>query len=691
MMKKIITFFYFSVCIYLINGCTKPFDVPPANDTLTIHANSTIRQLKLLHVKNNFERVTDDLIVSGVVIANDQSGNWYKQIIIQDESGGIVIRMDGNNLFANYPVGRKIAVKAKGLYLGDYGGTIQLGAGIDNTDPNNPTLIPIPIALLDKYILKGNFNNEVKPKLVNINALSVNLQDTLQSTLIQLADVEFAENELDKTYADAVGKQAANLTIKNCLGNNIILRTSGYANFASLKIPSGNGYLTAVYAIFGSTKQLLIRDTSDVHFFKPRCGNTSISKITIASVRKSYNGMPFSYNEYKSINGIVISDAGSGNIPDNEMVIQEDGNLPGILIRFNSMHHFKLGDSVSVQLNQSVLTKENGSLFLKNMDTTAVIKIAESKKITPRLVSIQQLYDNLINWESTLIQLNYPMLNGNLWNQTVQLSDASGNIDVYTYPTAVFYNSAIPSQTIHKLTGILSARQSGAAIILRNLNDIELLTGGNANLSNAIYLNQSPLLLNFDDIANRLPIGFFVYTNAANNSLGSLANFNASKTSWGNTTGGFKNCASANGLSANATSTQQDNTSNRAIALRQTGAGGFDPGAAFVLHLGNTTGKKNIQLTFQLQSLDVNSARTTNWTVEYGLGDNPTTFNSIAATGLLSSGNSQFGSQVIQINFGALLNNIPTEIWIRIVTKAATSGTGSRPVTAIDDVTLSWE
>uniref|UniRef100_UPI0020A44DC7 hypothetical protein n=1 Tax=Hydrotalea flava TaxID=714549 RepID=UPI0020A44DC7 len=145
------------------------------------------------------------------------------------------------------------------------------------------------------------------------------------------------------------------------------------------------------------------------------------------------------------------------------------------------------------------------------------------------------------------------------------------------------------------------------------------------------------------------------------------------------------------GLPANATTTQQDNAMNRAVALRQTGTGGYDPGAAFVLHLANTSGKKNIQLAFEWQSLDQNSTRTSNWVIEYALGENPTIFNTITSTGSLQSGNGQFGSQPIQVNFGSLLNNIPTEVWIRVVSKTATSGTGSRPVTALDDLKLSWE
>jgi len=686
----------FTICNWLVfsfllfNSCTKPFDTPPENNVALPNANTTIRNIKLLHVKNNFEKIMDDFIIQGIVIANDKSGNWYKQIIIQDESGGIVIRMDANNLYTNFQVGRKVAIKLKDLYLGDYGGVIQLGMGIDNADPNNPTLLPIPMSLFDKYIIKGSFNNVVAPKSVNINAFTTNLQDTLQSTLIQLDNVEFSISDIDKTFADALNKQALNLTIKNCSGNTIALRSSGYADFASFKVPTGNGKLIAVYSIFGNTKQLFIRDTLDVNFQNPRCGNAGITKITISELRNIYSSTPFVFNDNKLITGIVITDAANGNIASNEMVVQENNNGAGIVVRLKEIHHYKLGDSLSIFLKDGILSKENGILVLKNIDSSAIQINANTKTIEAKQMTIQQLKLNAKLLESNLIQISYPVLNGSVWNEHMIISDVTGTINCNTLLPASFYNVNLPSQPIKTITGWLSFIDTLPVLYIRNLNDVELLPPNNSNLSNAIYLNTSPLVFNFNDIGNGLPTGCFVYTNATNNSLGTVATFNVAKTSWGNTSGGFKNCASALSLSSSATSSQQDNATNRAIALRQTSTGGFDPGAAFVLHLANTLGKKNLQISFQLQSLDVNSARTTNWVIEYGLGETPNIFNQVPVTGNLFTGNSQFSSQNVLVNFNNLLNNVGSEIWIRIVAKTATSGTGSRPVSAIDDLVISW-
>jgi hypothetical protein len=108
--------------------------------------------------------------------------------------------------------------------------------------------------------------------------------------------------------------------------------------------------------------------------------------------------------------------------------------------------------------------------------------------------------------------------------------------------------------------------------------------------------------------------------------------------------------------------------------------------------LDNTTAKTNFQLSFLLQSLDATpGGRTTVWQVDYGLGDNPTTFTSVATTpATLTTNLGTFASVPVTVNFGNALNNLNQKVWIRIITLAATTGSGNRPSTAIDNVQLSW-
>ncbi|GAC1396433.1 MAG: hypothetical protein NVSMB63_16900 [Sediminibacterium sp.] len=251
-------------------NCHKEFDEPPVYTGTAVTANMTIRSLRNMHTTGSHEQVLSDEVIEGIVIANDSQDNFYKSIVIQDSTGGITVRMDGFSLHHTYPVGRKLYIRLKGLWLGDYGKMIQLGAGVDKTNPASPELTAIPQPVFDRHIVKGSLNNEVIPKQVTMDELT----DSMQSRLIVINNVEFAVADTGRTYADAVNKLATNHTLKTCGGGSLYVRTGGFAKFAALRTPRGNGSITGIYSVFRTEKQLLIRDTADVRMNGLRCTGT---------------------------------------------------------------------------------------------------------------------------------------------------------------------------------------------------------------------------------------------------------------------------------------------------------------------------------------------------------------------------------------------------------------------------------
>lgn len=211
-----------------------------------------------------------------------------------------------------------------------------------------------------------------------------------------------------------------------------------------------------------------------------------------------------------------------------------------------------------------------------------------------------------------------------------------------------------------------------------------------SNLHAQLSLTNSPYQQSFDGIGSGLPTGWEVRTGATPSALGNAATFANSATSWLTTTGNFRNVASASGLSSSSTSAEQSGSSNRALAVRQTGSFG-DPGAAFYLQLQNTTSKTGFKLSFQLQSLDISSTRTTTWTVQYGIGASPTSFTAAQSiTGTVTTGGSSFTNNTINVDFGSQLDNISDVVWIRIAATPASSGSGNRPTTGIDNAEITW-
>jgi hypothetical protein len=143
-------------------------------------------------------------------------------------------------------------------------------------------------------------------------------------------------------------------------------------------------------------------------------------------------------------------------------------------------------------------------------------------------------------------------------------------------------------------------------------------------------------------------------------------------------------------LNMGSDSAAQVTAANRALGVRQTGSGGYDPGAAFVFQITNTNGKNNLKMDFLLQSLDTSSPRTTTWLVDYALGDNPVSFAPATVTGTLTTGNKVFSSNAISVTFPAAVNNQSQKLWIRVVTLTMSAGSSNRTSTAIDDVKFTW-
>ena len=205
-----------------------------------------------------------------------------------------------------------------------------------------------------------------------------------------------------------------------------------------------------------------------------------------------------------------------------------------------------------------------------------------------------------------------------------------------------------------------------------------------------ITLTGSSYTQDFDGIGTGFPVGWKVKLHATATSLGTDTVLTTTKTKWTNTTKGAYNYASADGLTSTSDSAAQMSSTDRALGFRQTSTVG-EPGIAFTMQIANTTDMNSFNLAFKLQSLDASSPRIATWKVQYATGTTPTTFTDLTTTpATLTTGGSTFTNTDVTINFGALLDNQSGPVWIRVLTLTATTGSGNRPTSAIDDVNLTW-
>lgn len=455
----------------LVSCLKKEYDVPP--DTRgydpQIPVTASIAQLKAMP---QLKEITEDMVVYGIVIADDRSGNFYKQIVIQDSTGGMTLLIEDNSLYNDYPIGRKIYIKCKGLYLGNYNDLPQLGFIPDDQG----SVTGIPSTLLDNFIVKANYPNTITPKEVTLSEVAAgNL--TLLNTLITIKDVEFDSLQVYKKYADPAPTTGTNRTIKSCDGSSIILRTSGYSKFQPYLIPAGNGTITGVYTIFKGSPQLVIRDTSDVKFTGTRCNGQVINPPppavteSLANVKALYTGVSMSAPNVK-IKCVVISDKAGNNTSSGKLMTIQDGNT-GIIVFFSNNHNFVMGDSLIIDLNGGTLSEYGGALQITNISTSNAEKVGTGY-VAPKQITLAALNADFEAHESTLVKIvNASVAGGGTYQGNKTLSDGSGStISLYTTSSATFRNDNVPT-TPKTFIGVVGQFNTTKQLQIRNLNDVQ--------------------------------------------------------------------------------------------------------------------------------------------------------------------------------------------------------------------------
>ena len=265
--------------VLFMGSCEKDLDTPPLR-TIDAEPNFTISELlELYNGSEEFftiplmtftdpvtgEEYTEEAVLEVIVIANDHSGNFYRQLIIQDETAGIELKVHQTNLHEQYPVGQKLYIKTEGLILNSFGGIVQLGGNIFES-ATGPRLGGIEPENISQHLIRLPGGETPSPAVVSLGDADL---DAHIYTMVTLHDVQFSTGELGNTFANP--NQTTNRLMVDCQGNSIIVRTSSFANFAGYDLPEGNGTITAILSKFVNDYQLLIHSYEDLDMTGERC------------------------------------------------------------------------------------------------------------------------------------------------------------------------------------------------------------------------------------------------------------------------------------------------------------------------------------------------------------------------------------------------------------------------------------
>jgi len=216
-------------------------------------------------------QITQNYVLKLKVTANDITGNHFKYFYGQDETGGIRINVDMNDMYGDprFKIGATVTVSLKDLYVGTIGGEHQIG------ELFGTSVGRITAGNIYKYF----FRNENPISIVTPAERTINQITTADvGKWIKIKNVQFDDSELGKKYATTSG--TTNRTLKDCSGSSIILRTSNFAVFGdgnynpygislpatSETVSAKRGDLVGILGYFNGTYQMFINNLDGVQF-----------------------------------------------------------------------------------------------------------------------------------------------------------------------------------------------------------------------------------------------------------------------------------------------------------------------------------------------------------------------------------------------------------------------------------------
>lgn len=276
-----------------------------------IPVNKTVADIKETAAEIVAQYPYDD-VIEAYVVSSDEKGNFFKSISLQTlatattPSVGFSVPVDATNLYVDFRVGNKVYVKLKDQYTDLYYGGLRIGSlyvnafnqgGVGRLSQNDY-----------KKVLHASCTNVKEEQLVRSVDLG-EINDSHLNTLIELSDVQFTEPAIGRHYYeetnDVGGATNWNLVDKN--GNQLIFRTSSFADFSKSIVPDESGKVRGVLTKFDTDYQLIARKETDVVMLGKR-------------------NIPFFVEDFQSVSdGTNLSLPGWGNIRQTGAIFWKGG------------------------------------------------------------------------------------------------------------------------------------------------------------------------------------------------------------------------------------------------------------------------------------------------------------------------------------------------------------------------------
>lgn len=235
---------YEYVCYFILEGAEDRFLSSPGYFTTAEGTSepeyTPIADVRALYVDGDVT-ISEDWTIRGTVISNLElnNGSSLKNIIIQDETAGIMVRLTSNN--TDFLSGDVVEIKIQGQSLGQYNGLLQLNnVPVENVTETAQGTLPEAKVISAAQLLTGDY----------------------ESQYVAVENVQVVEADLGKTWV--TGGNNTSITIESATGETFVVYSARYSDIlAEATVPEGSGTLKGIAQRFNSNIQIMLASTED--------------------------------------------------------------------------------------------------------------------------------------------------------------------------------------------------------------------------------------------------------------------------------------------------------------------------------------------------------------------------------------------------------------------------------------------
>ena len=346
--------------------------------------NKTVAEIQALVTGDAVVKISEEFAFDGVVTSNQgASGNFYKAIYVQDETGAIKISCD-KGTYESYNIGQNVVVDLKGKFVGKKDGTYLIGSAEDS----QYVVAAIPDAEVATTVVKVEGNATIQATTVTIDALT----EVKVGKLVKFEAVQVLTADLAKLITDG-------LMLVDAAGNKIKLYVSSYASgLKNIATPQKSGSISGVLFKSGDAYSLTLRLESEIEMTADRFDDGSTTPEVSNGINAgTYTGSAATklfISEYVEPDGgnhkiieifngtgadvdlsaYSLAKDSNGNNDFSSTVLALEGTLPngGVLVIGNK-------DTDTSLLPDGVeFLKSSSSVFYFNGDDQVVLKKADA-------------------------------------------------------------------------------------------------------------------------------------------------------------------------------------------------------------------------------------------------------------------------------------------------------------------------